>query len=133
MAYPRSKAPGFRFPAVLGACVAGIGATFLPTHADARVDFTVKQMLGYCAADQTQKGNAVMICNSYFLGLADMMDASSALYGAKIPICYPPGGLSVSDMILTFRLWASTTKDVDGLSATAGILQALVKQFPCPH
>jgi hypothetical protein len=91
---------------------------------------TVKQLAADCASnDQTEE----LLCMIYFMAFVDGLEAGSALYGAKVPICYPEGGLSVSDWILTFRLWASThPKDAEN-GAPFGILAAMVERFPCKN
>jgi hypothetical protein len=89
---------------------------------------TVGQLASDCASqDKTEE----LLCMIYFMAFVDGLEAGSALYGAKVPICYPASGLSVSDWILTFRLWASTHPEEAENGAPLGILAAMVERFPC--
>jgi len=91
-------------------------------------DYTVKQLAEDCDSDDKM---LQLNCFSYFLGFSNALYASASLYGADIPICYPPDGVSAGDMILAFRLWSSTNPDMGENAAGSGILMALVQRFPC--
>ncbi len=89
---------------------------------------TVKQLAEDCAGDEQVQE---LICSIYFMAFIDGLEAGSALYGAKVPICYPASGLSIEDWILTFRLYASTHPEEEENGAPLGILAAMVERFPC--
>jgi hypothetical protein len=91
---------------------------------------TVKQLAEDCAGDEQVEE---LVCSIYFMAFVDGLEAGSALYGAKVPICYPASGLSVEDWILTFRLYASTHPEESQNGAPLGILAAMVERFPCKN
>jgi len=113
---------------VMSAILLGCAQIVLPLSSASASDQTVRQLAADCASqDQTEE----LMCMIYFMAFVDGLEAGSALYGADVPICYPSSGLSVSDWILTFRLWASTHPEQGENGAPVGILTAMVERFPC--
>ena len=108
-----------------------IGGMLGAAHAaPAASDFTVKDISDECASKNPSEE---LMCWNYFMGLMNGLEAASSLYGAEVPICYPPSGLSIGDMILAFRLWASTHPEASQDGATYRIITSLVERFPCPN
>jgi hypothetical protein len=111
--------------AVLQFCLAGLFGFSGPSAAE---NLNVKTLAKSC---QSQNMTLRSMCETYFLAVMDSFEAAASLYGAKIPFCYPKGGLSPDDMILAFRLWASTNPEEEERAAISGIIISMVERFPC--
>jgi len=111
-----------------GALVFGVLADAGDARAASASGQTVQQLASDCGSkDQSEE----LLCMTYFMGFVDGLEAAASLYGANVPICYPESGLSISDWMLTFRLWASIHPEDAKDAAPAGVLMAMVERFPC--
>jgi hypothetical protein len=114
---------------LMGAVALCLAAGFGFAAPCAASSLNVKTLEHACKSENT---TLKQMCFSYILGTMDSFEATSSLYGTKIPFCYPKGGLSPEDVILVFRLWASTNPTEQDRPAISGIIISMIERFPCP-
>ena len=114
-----------RLITVIPLCLAVCFGLAAPSAAS---NLDVKTLAQSCKSENT---TLHQMCFTYILGVMDAFGAAASLYGTKIPFCYPKGGLSPEDMILVFRLWASTNPADQDDAAISGIIVSMVERYPC--